>query len=57
MSKTSECPECGETLTLEEGTIQGEIMQCPSCAVELEVTKLDPFTVEPAPEEEEDWGE
>ncbi|MCA8922116.1 MAG: lysine biosynthesis protein LysW [Planctomycetes bacterium] len=57
MSKTSECPECGEALTLEEGTIQGEIMQCPSCGVELEVTSVDPFEVEPAPEEEEDWGE
>jgi len=35
----------------------GEIVTCPDCGVELEVTGLDPVTLELAPEVEEDWGE
>ena len=54
---TTTCPECGADIELDAGTMQGEIIPCPECGVELEVTKLDPLTVEPAPEEEEDWGE
>jgi alpha-aminoadipate carrier protein LysW len=38
-------------------TLQGEIIQCPECGVELEVMSLSPLTLEMAPEEEEDWGE
>ena len=30
---------------------------CPDCGAELEITSLDPLTVELAPEVEEDWGE
>jgi alpha-aminoadipate carrier protein LysW len=53
----STCPECGATVPLPDGLVQGEIMQCPDCGIELEVTGLDPVTLELAPEEEEDWGE
>ena len=36
---------------------EGEIVICPDCGVELEVTGVDPLTVGLAPEVEEDWGE
>ena len=36
--------ELGELVVADDGT-------------ELEVTSIDPLTFEPAPEEEEDWGE
>jgi len=53
----AECPECAAEVELAADTIQGEIVECPDCGVELEVTSLEPPTVEPAPQEEEDWGE
>jgi alpha-aminoadipate carrier protein LysW len=37
--------------------MQGEIVQCPDCGVDLEVVELNPLKVELAPMEEEDWGE
>ena len=53
---TATCPEC-------EGSVQvadverGEIVQCPDCGAEPEVTATAPGTPVLAPEEEEDWGE
>jgi alpha-aminoadipate carrier protein LysW len=57
MSYETTCPECAAHLELAPDTIQGEILQCPDCGVELEVVSLEPVTVELAPEVEEDWGE
>lgn len=55
-SGTAECPECfGEIEVVD--VMQNEITQCSDCGADLEVTKLDPITLELAPEEEEDWGE
>ncbi len=51
------CPECDVTIACEQGTLQNEIVPCPDCGAELEVTSLVPFTLELAPEVEEDWGE
>ncbi len=51
------CPECIAELELEDGTEANEIIVCPDCGVDLEVTSLDPAEVELAPMEEEDWGE
>ena len=50
------CPECDAELTLND-VIQGEIIVCSDCGVDLEVVNLDPLTLELAPMEEEDWGE
>jgi len=50
------CPECDarwKTASLEKG----EILVCPDCGAELEVTCLVPLTLALAPDEEEDWGE
>lgn len=57
MSKVAECPECAADVTLPGDVMEGEIVVCPECGVELEVISLDPPELELAPEEEEDWGE
>lgn len=57
MSKQAECPECAADVKLPDDVMEGEIVQCAECGVELEVISLDPPTVDLAPEEEEDWGE
>lgn len=50
------CPECDAELTLND-VIEGEIVVCSDCGVDLEVTSLEPLTLELAPMEQEDWGE
>jgi len=57
MAKSVECPECGCAISVDDGVVAGEIIECPDCAIELEVTSVEPLTVEEAPEEDEDWGE
>lgn len=57
MSQTTVlCPECEAEITLED-VLEGEIVVCSDCGVDLEVTSLEPLTLELAPMEEEDWGE
>ncbi len=51
------CVECAGSVDVAADLMQGEILQCPDCGVELEVLTLNPLTVELAPEVEEDWGE
>ena len=57
MSNQATCPECAADIILADDTLQGEIIQCPDCGVELEVMSLSPLTLDLAPAEEEDWGE
>ncbi len=52
----AECPECFGTVKLVD-VMQSEIVQCAECGTELEVVEIEPVKLEPAPEEEEDWGE
>ncbi|NPV55311.1 MAG: lysine biosynthesis protein LysW [Anaerolineae bacterium] len=54
---TVKCPECDAEITLEANTEVGEILVCPDCGVDLEITALEPASVELAPMEQEDWGE
>lgn len=54
---TAECPECAGTLTFKGSTLKGEIVTCPDCGAELEVTGVNPIALDLAPKEEEDWGE
>lgn len=56
-TKTSECSTCGAEISLTIGTISGELIDCSDCGTELEVTNVAPFTLQEAPQEEEDWGE
>lgn len=51
------CPECEAQIALEASTEVGEIIVCPDCGVDLEVTALEPAAVQLAPMEQEDWGE
>jgi alpha-aminoadipate carrier protein LysW len=53
----AECVECGAAVTVPDDVMQGEILACGECGVELEVTSVEPLTVEAAPMEMEDWGE
>lgn len=57
MAQTANCPECDAEITLGADVIEGEIVVCPDCGVDLEVTSLNPVALELAPMEEEDWGE
>lgn len=52
-----ECPICGANLKVDQDTVTGELIECTDCGTELEVTGTDPFSVQEAPQEEEDWGE
>ncbi len=57
MSQNSaNCPECDANIALED-VVEGEILVCPDCGVDLEVMSLSPLVLELAPMEEEDWGE
>jgi alpha-aminoadipate carrier protein LysW len=57
MSTQTTCPECAAEITLEASTEVGEILVCPDCGIDLEVVSLEPPELEPAPMEQEDWGE
>ena len=51
------CPECDADVVVGSDVVKGEIVACPDCGAELEVTAVSPVTLELAPEAEEDWGE
>lgn len=51
------CPVCDAEVELGADAEQGELIECPECGTELEVTGVDPFELSEAPQEEEDWGE
>ncbi len=51
------CPECDAAVTFGRAPLAGQVASCPDCSAELEVTSVDPLTLELAPEVEEDWGE
>ncbi len=52
----TECPVCAADVESKD-KIAGEVFPCVDCGTELEVRALEPFAVEPAPKEAEDWGE
>ncbi|PWU24268.1 lysine biosynthesis protein LysW [Candidatus Cerribacteria bacterium 'Amazon FNV 2010 28 9'] len=52
------CPECEETIELFSDTQRGEIVSCPVCGAEFEVTRTEPtVTLELTKPDEEDIGE
>ncbi len=53
----NECPVCGGEVELPADPIEGELLECAECGVELEVLALDPLALGEAPDAEEDWGE
>jgi alpha-aminoadipate/glutamate carrier protein LysW len=54
---TAECVECGAQVEIAQDVMQGEIITCGDCGVELEVVSVSPVRLELAPMEMEDWGE
>ncbi len=52
----TQCPEC-EAVVESHDKILGEVFPCADCGTELEVFGTEPFAVQPAPKEAEDWGE
>lgn len=52
-----ECPVCAAEVELAKDTVEGELIECPDCGTELEVLSVNPFKLQEAPSEEEDWGE
>lgn len=54
---SASCPECNAPIAMDGNTLMGEILVCPDCGAELEVTALSPLALALAPHEEEDWGE
>ncbi len=53
----AECPICANDIEYYADTILGEILECFDCGSELEVTGINPDSVEVAPEPDEDWGQ
>jgi len=53
----SECVVCGAEVSLDDSTLQGELVECPECGSELEVVSVDPIELAQAPTEQEDWGQ
>lgn len=51
------CPECEAEVAMQRQPLAGEVVRCPDCSAELEVTNTAPIRLEPAPTVEEDWGE
>lgn len=54
---TTQCPQCGESVSLADNAFVSELLKCPSCQTELEIVALEPPELALAPEIEEDWGE
>ena len=51
------CPECEGAVAFRRAPLRGEVVSCAECRVELEVVDVNPVTLAPAPEVQEDWGE
>ena len=57
MAAQVSCVVCEGKFVVPDSVLVGEILTCPDCGSDLEVTSLDPLKVEEAPEIQEDWGE
>ncbi len=53
----TKCPGCGGAVSFDRLPLNGEVVPCGDCGIELEVVNTQPLTLEEAPEVEEDWGE
>lgn len=57
--KNVRCPDCDVELKISKDVMQGEILSCPSCGLEMEVKQIKGESVELQELEivGEDWGE
>jgi len=53
------CEECGAGINVPGDVVKGEIVTCPDCGVDYEVTEASSsgVTLQPAETSGEDWGE
>ncbi len=52
------CPDCEATVAVPEDAVQGEILSCPDCGLDLEVTRVgENQAIKALVVEKEDWGE
>jgi len=52
------CPDCDASVAVPDDAVQGEIVSCPDCGLDLEVTlKSGNRSVKALVIEKEDWGE
>ena len=51
------CPDCQAEVMAEDDVQVGEVITCPECSANLEVTSSNPLTVTQAAAVKEDWGE
>ena len=48
------CPECDAEIEIDEFDVdKGEIISCPECGIDLQVTGLGPLELDLAPDEDE----
>lgn len=59
MAFKAKCPECDAEIEVPDDAIQGEIVSCPDCGLDLEVRfdEKGSLSLRPAEVEGEDWGE
>ncbi len=52
------CPDCEAAIPVPEDAVDGEIVTCPDCGLDLEVHTTGPNrSIKPVVIEKEDWGE
>jgi len=52
------CPDCEAGVSVPNDAVEGEIVTCPDCGLDLEVhTAGETRSVKPLALEKEDWGE
>ena len=59
MKSKVECQECGAEISVPEDAVVGEIITCPDCGGEYEITSkgAETFELKPAERVGEDWGQ
>jgi alpha-aminoadipate carrier protein LysW len=52
------CPDCDASVSVPDDAVDGEIVTCPDCGLDLEVNLAgENRSVKPVIVEKEDWGE
>jgi alpha-aminoadipate carrier protein LysW len=59
MKSKVECQECGADISVPEDVVVGEIITCPDCGGEYEITSKEEgnLALKPAERVGEDWGQ
>jgi alpha-aminoadipate carrier protein LysW len=52
------CPDCDAAIQVPTNAVEGEIVTCPDCGLDLEIHAAgQSFSIKPLTAEKEDWGE